>query len=239
MSTPLAGKSALVTGASKGIGAETARALAAAGARVAMVARSADALASLAKELGPASLAVTADLADAADAERAIAAVRAWASGAPDIVVNNVGAFAQGRVEKQSPEGFAGTLRVNLEANFRVTHAFVAEMRTRGHGDVVSIGSVADKTPYPGNAAYSASKYGLRAVHEVLRAETRGTGVRAILISPGPVDTDIWNPVEAKLGDTLPARSAMMHAEDVAAAILFTVSQPPHVTVEELRLSPR
>ena len=234
---PLAGRRALVTGASKGIGAATARALASLGAVVAVTARSADAVHALAAEFGGAHIAIPADLSTDDGSETVVAAVRRWAGGAPDILVNNVGAFAHALTGDQDPGGFAATMRINLEAPFRLVHAFLPAMLERRSGDVVSIGSVADKTAFAGNAAYSASKYALRATHEVLRAETRGTGVRAILVSPGAVDTDIWNPIEAQLGQRFPAREAMISADDVARAIAFAVTQPRHVDIDELRLT--
>ncbi|MBX9929880.1 MAG: SDR family NAD(P)-dependent oxidoreductase, partial [Gemmatimonadaceae bacterium] len=141
----------------------------------------------------------------------------------------NVPAGVPGALSNQPPGG--------VTAPFAVVHAFLAAMRARGSGTIVSIGTVADRTIYPHNAAYSASKYGARAVHEVLRAETRGTGVRACLIAPGPVDTPIWNRHEAALGHTLPPRDAMLRVEDVVAAVRYVVAQPPHVNIDELRLS--
>lgn len=234
---PLAGRRALVTGASKGIGAATARALAELGALVAVTARSADAVHALAAELGAAHAAIPADMSSAEGTDKVIAATRRWAGGAPDILVNNVGAFAHALTGDQDPDGFAATLKINLEAPFRLVHAFLPAMLERKSGDIVSIGSVADKVAFTGSAAYSASKYALRATHEVLRAETRDSGVRAILVSPGAVDTDIWNPIEAQLGKRFPAREAMISADDVARAIAFALSQPRHVDIDELRLS--
>ncbi len=88
-----------------------------------------------------------------------------------------------------------------------------------------------------GNVAYSASKFGLRGLHEVLRAELRGSGVRATLVSPGSVDTALWDVVEAESPPgTYTARSDMLRPEAVAAAVLYAVSQPGDVNVEELRL---
>lgn len=236
-SLALAGRRALVTGASRGIGAATARLLAGAGALVAVSARASGPLRELCAELGAGHFAVPADLSTAAGADGAIAAVRAWAGGAPDIIVNNAGTFALASTGEQDPDGFARTLRINLEAPFRIVHAFIAEMIQRKSGDVVTIGSVADKTAFTGNAAYGASKFGVRATHEVLRAETRGSGVRAILVSPGAVDTDIWNPIESELGKRFPARAAMISADDVARAIAFALQQPRHVDIDELRLT--
>lgn len=233
----LAGRRALVTGASRGIGAATARALAEAGALVAVSARSAGPLEALCAELGAGHIAVPADLSTTEGANAVIAAVREWAGGAPDIIVNNAGAFAHALTGDQDPGGLARTLRINLEAPFRIVHAFIADMLKRESGDIVTIGSVADKTGFTGNSAYSASKFGVRATHEVLRAETRGSGVRAILVSPGAVDTDIWIPLEAQLGKRFPARDAMLAAADIARAVVFALSQPSHVDIDELRLT--
>jgi NADP-dependent 3-hydroxy acid dehydrogenase YdfG len=234
----LAGRSALVTGASRGIGEAIARALAAAGARVALSARSADTLVALARDLGPSHLAVPADLTVASDVAVLAARVVAWAGAAPDILINSAGVFPRSTVHEQDPEVFARALDINVTAPFRVLRAFLPDMRARRQGHVVTIGSVADRHAYPENAAYSAGKFGARAVHQVLRAETRGTGVRATLISPGPVDTAIWDQHERSLGRSLPRRGDMLRADDVARAVVFVVSEPAHVDVEELRLSP-
>jgi len=235
---PLAGRTALITGASRGIGAATARTLAAAGARLALVARGEEPLRALAAELGAGHLAVAADCTRAADVARMAGAVTVWAGGPPDILVNNAGIYPRARLADQDPEEFAATLDLNVTAPFRVLHAFLAAMRARGSGHVVSIGTVADRYIWPMNGAYSASKYGLRALHEVLYAESRGSGVRATLIAPGAVDTDLWQAHENELGKTLAPRAAMLRPDDVARAVLYAVSQPPHMTVHELRLSP-
>jgi NADP-dependent 3-hydroxy acid dehydrogenase YdfG len=238
----LTGRTAVITGASRGIGAATARALAAAGARVALVARGAEALhtlaAALAVESGDGHLVAPADCTDAIDVAALAAAVTLWAHGAPDILVNNAGIYPRAPLHEQDAEQFAAALDANLTAPFRVLRAFLPAMRARGSGHVVSIGTVADRNIWPMNGAYSASKYGLRALHEVLYAESRGSGVRATLIAPGAVDTDLWAPHEAELGKTLAARAAMLRPEDVARAVVYAVSQPAHVTVHELRLSP-
>ncbi|MCX5756780.1 MAG: SDR family NAD(P)-dependent oxidoreductase [Gemmatimonadetes bacterium] len=234
---PLAGQHALVTGASKGIGAATARALAAAGAVVAVSARSAAALEALVKELGAGHRAIVADLSTAAGADALIAAVRAWAGGAPAIIVNNAGAFPHAAIGAQEAAGLSQTLRLNLEAPFQIVNAFIGDMRARKSGDIVTVGSVADKTAFTGNAEYSASKYGVRAMHEVLRSETKGSGIRAILVSPGSVDTEIWMPYESLLGSRFPARESMLAADDVARAIAFALTQPRHVDIDELRLT--
>ena len=231
----LAGRWIVVTGASRGIGAELARRLAADGARLALVARSRDALSALAGEL--AAEAVVCDVADPAQIERAAERIETLAGGAPDVVVNNAGVFSITAAHKTSVELFRRTLDVNLLAPFAFVHAFLPAMRARGSGHLVTLGSVADRNIFPGNAAYSASKYGLRALHEVLRAELRGTGVRATLVSPGPVDTELWDPIDPDNRPGLTPRAQMLSAGDVAETIRWVIAAPPAVNVDELRLS--
>jgi NADP-dependent 3-hydroxy acid dehydrogenase YdfG len=110
-------------------------------------------------------------------------------------------------------------------------------MRARGSGSIVTIGSIADRTAFPENGAYAASKFGVRGLHEVLRAELRGSGVRATLVSPGPTDTPIWDALDPDNRPGFTPRAAMLRPEAVAAAVLYAVSQPPAVNVDELRLS--
>ena len=232
---PLAGRWAVVTGASRGIGAEVARRLAADGARLALVARSRDALTTLARELGAEP--VVCDVGDPAQTERAAEQIGTLAGGAPDIVVNNAGTFSISAAHKTTTEHFRRTLEVNLVAPFALVRAFLPGMRARGSGHLVTLGSVADRNIYPGNAAYSASKYGLRALHEVLRAELRGSGVRASLVSPGPVDTEIWDPIDPDRQPGFTPRAQMLTPADVADAIRWVLLAPDTVNVDELRLS--
>jgi NADP-dependent 3-hydroxy acid dehydrogenase YdfG len=232
---PLSGRWVVVTGASRGIGAELARRLAADGARLALVARGREALAALAAELDAEP--VVCDVADLEQVERAVASIEALAGGAPDVVVNNAGIFAIGAAHKMSVDIFRRTLDVNLVAPFALVRAFLPGMRARGSGHLVTIGSVADRNIFPGNAAYSASKYGLRALHEVLRAELRGTGVRTTLVSPGPVDTELWDPIDPDNRAGFTPRAQMLGAGEVADAIRWAIAAPAGVNIEELRLS--
>lgn len=238
MTGRLRGRVALVTGATRGIGLATARALAAEDASVAMLARSAKTLRELASEIGGGTMAFPCDLTDADAVERTIAAVRG-ALGEPNILVNNAGIFEPRPVEEISPDDFARTVNVNLVAAFALVHALLPAMRAAGAGHVVTIGSVADRTAFAGNGAYAASKFGLRALHEVLRSELRGSGVRTSLISPGPTDTPIWDAVEraSSVPRSFPQRSAMIPAEAVASAVLYALAQPTEVNIDELRLS--
>ena len=227
----LADRLALVTGASRGIGLAVAEQLEAAGAHVVRLARSVvDATASRHTDL-------RCDVADPASVERGVAQVLTEL-GVPDIVVNNAGIFFIKPVADTTPDDFTRTLTVNLAAPFLIVRALVPHLVRRGSGHFVTIGSVSDHVAYSGSAAYAASKYGLRGMHEVLRIELAATGVRTTLVSPGPVDTPIWDPVDPDSRPGFTKRSAMLHATDVADAVVFAVTRPARVAVTELRLMP-
>lgn len=240
-SPPLDGRSALITGASRGIGAECARLLHADGARLALVARDPGRIvAALGQPPGGSGAPVSAfrcDLADAAAVRRTLPALREWLGGAPDFLINNAATFFLRPVERTSVEDFERALAVNVTGAFALVREFLADMRARGSGHVVTIGSIADHRAFRDNAAYGASKYAVRGLHEVLRAELRGSGVRATLVSPGHVDTDIWAGVEPDQLRGIGPRGRMLPARAVAEAVRYAVTQPPEVNVDELRLS--
>jgi len=135
-------------------------------------------------------------------------------------------------------EEFRRQVEVNLVGAFLVARAMVPPMARREAGHVVTIGSIADHRAFAGNAGYAASKFGLRGLHETLRAEFAGSGLRFTLISPGPTDTTLWDPVEPDRRDDLPSRARMLQAGDVADAVRFAVTRPPRANVELLRLMP-
>jgi len=233
----LTGTTAVVTGASRGIGLAIARRLHETGARVAMIARTAPVLRAEAESLGARALPVACDLANAAEVADAVVAIADAFGGAPDVLVNNAGAFALTPVDAIAPEDFTAALDINLVAPFRLIHAFLPSMKARRAGHIVTIGSVADRAIFPGNASYAPSKYGARALHEVLRLETRGSGVRATLVSPGQVDTPLWDAIDPDHREGFTPRAQMLRPEAVVEAVLYALTQPADVNVDELRLS--
>ena len=211
--------------------------LAAAGARVFLISRSAGDLERVAADIGRGAVAVPCDVTNADAVGRAVDVIGQYEADGPMLLVNNAGVFPLGAIERTDPARFEQTLQANLVAPFRFLHAFVPRMRAAGKGHVITIGSVADRSIYSGNGAYSASKFGARALHEVLREELRGSGVRATLVAPSATDTPIWDPIDPDHTPGLPPRAAMLRPEDVADAVLWAVTRSPHVNVDELRLS--
>ncbi len=232
--SPLAGQNALVTGASRGIGRRVVGLLADEGARVWCLARSEDVLVEVAKEVGGEAL--VADLADDVATWAALDRMQDFLGGAPDIVVNAAGVFGIESCATESVRGFDAHLAVNLRGPFLVIRALLPAMLERGSGLLVNIGSVAGRRAFPGNAAYSASKYGLRGYHEVLSEELRGTGVRASLIEPAATDTTLWDALDPDGDPTLPNRDAMLRRDDVAEAVLFVATRPPSVVIPTIRV---
>lgn len=228
--------SAVVTGASRGIGLAIAGALVARGVRVAMLARSADRLRAERSRLGPLAVDVPVDLTTDASVDHALRTVES-SLGLPDAIVSCAGVFPMARIGSAPATQFESTLASNLIGPYRLIHAYVPRLRQRGRGHLVTIGSVADRVAYPENAAYAASKFGTRAVHEVLRAELRGSGVRATLVSPGPVNTPLWDSIDPDARSDLPSRSDMLVPEDVADAVVWVLTRPARVNIDELRLT--
>lgn len=185
----LRGKAVLVTGASRGIGAAAARAFAGAGALVGVMARNAEAVETLADEIGGVPLA--GDVAVAGDMERAVAALHDRA-GRLDVLVNNAGLIGpMSLLDQADPGAWSECIDVNIKGVFHGMRAALPLMRTAGGGTVLTVGSGAAHRPQEGWSAYCASKAGALMLTRSLDLEARGDGIRAISLSPGTVATDM------------------------------------------------
>ena len=224
-------KLALVTGASRGIGLAVAIALRARGMHVVRLARS------LTAETAERRTDIPCDVTNPEQVERAVAQLEREL-GIPDVLVNNAGIFFIKSLAETTLDDFARTLAANLTAPFLFARHIVPKMVARGSGHLVTVGSISDYIGFSGSSAYAASKFGLRGMHEVIRQEVAKSGVRTTLVSPGPVDTDIWNAVDPDSKPGFTKRKDMMRAEDVAAAVVYAVTQPEHLAVTEIRLLP-
>ena len=156
--------------------------------------------------------------------------------GSPDIVVNAAGAFSLAPVSRTSVEDLDRSIAVNLRGSFLIVRSFLPGMIERGNGHLVNVGSVAGRKAFPENAAYSAAKFGLRGMHEVMLEELRGSGVRATLVEPGACDTPLWDAIDPDANPALPNRSDMLSADDVAEAILFVLGRPDGVQIPLLQI---
>ncbi len=220
----------LITGASTGIGLETARLAAQAGYRLVLAARSQDKLAALAAELGGPrrALAVACDVADWTAQQRLVAAALE-AFGRLDVAFANAGGAWGGRYVggEDTPEEWRQMLMTNVFGAAATARLTLPElMKTRGH--LLLTGSVVGRVA-PANNLYSATKWAITGMAESLRKELVGSGVRLTLVEPGKTDTPFWR---------VRPDEPMILAEDIARAVLFAVSQPPHVDVCEVLVRP-
>jgi NADP-dependent 3-hydroxy acid dehydrogenase YdfG len=217
----------LITGASTGIGAETARSAAQAGYRLVLGARSADKLEALAQELGgpDRAIAVPTDVTVWEDNE-AIVAAALDAFGRLDVVFANAGFGAARGWLKETPEHWREMVLTNvLGPAYTIRAAIPALTEAKGH--ILVTGSVAGRRALPGSL-YSATKWAVTAMGEAVRADLNDTGIRTTVIEPGMVDTPFFdNPGEGRL-----------EPDDIARAVMYAVSQPPHVDVNEILIRP-
>ncbi len=227
----LAGKIAVVTGASRGIGLAVANGLRAAGAHVVRLARS------LADGSAEQETTVRCDVTRPEDVDRAIERSVAQV-GVPDIVVTSTGVFYVKPIGETTVAELTETIGANLVGPFLVARALVPRMVQRGSGHLVTIGSSSDHIAYAGNSAYAASKFGVRGMHGVIAVEVAETGVRTTLVSPGAVDTDMWNAIDPDNRPGFRKRKHMMRPEDVAEAVLFAVTREARLNITEIRMMP-
>jgi NADP-dependent 3-hydroxy acid dehydrogenase YdfG len=244
MIPPLQGKVALVTGASSGIGEATALVLARAGARVAIAARRRERLDGVARrivDLRSESLVLEADVAKVRDAESVVErTVARW--GRLDVLVNNAGVMLLSPVDRARVEDWQRMLDLNLLGLMVVTRAALPHLRRQKDGHVVNISSTAGRVANPDASVYAATKFGVGAFSEALRREVYRDGIRVTVIEPGAVATELRDhvpdPDTRERIDTWARSMRQLQSEDVAAAILYAVSQPPHVNVNEILLRP-
>jgi NADP-dependent 3-hydroxy acid dehydrogenase YdfG len=232
-------RTAVVTGASSGIGAATARSLAAAGFRVVCAARRTDRIEALAQEIH--GLAVPCDV-TSPDSVRGLAEA---AGDTLDVLVNNAGgAFGADPVESADPEDWRAMYDVNVVGLLHVTQALLPALRASGDAVILNVGSTAGRVAYENGGGYTAAKHGTKVVTETLRLELVGEPIRVCEIAPGLVRTDEFALVRFG-GDQERADAVYagvpdpLTAEDVAEAIAWMVTRPSHVNIDELVIRPR
>jgi NADP-dependent 3-hydroxy acid dehydrogenase YdfG len=242
MANALDGTVALVTGASSGIGEATARALADQGATVSVVARRKDRLDALAGQIG--GLAIQADI---TDREQAIAAVERTASelGRLDIVINNAGVMLLGPIVDAPVEEWDRMIALNVQGLLYVAHAAIphllraAEGAPRRVADLVNISSVAGRRVGAGGGIYQLTKHAVGVFSEALRQEVTGRHVRSSLVEPGATESELVTHLRDEVRQQLPAGvEDKLAAEDIADAIVYIVTRPRHVAINEILVRP-
>jgi len=231
---------AVVTGASAGIGAATARALHREGFRLVLGARRVERLERLAAELGgpPGVEAYPLDVTDPASVRKFVSHV-----DRVSLLVNNAGAaFGLDTIEQAVEERWRAMYELNVMGVLRMTRALLPALRASGDGHVINVGSTAGFEVYPGGAGYTASKHAVRALTETLRLELLGEPVRVTEISPGMAETE-FSKVRFS-GDNRRAEEVYrgmtpLVADDVAECIVFAATRPSHVNIDELVVKPR
>jgi len=229
----LNGKRILITGATGGIGSNTAKLLASAGATLFLTGRRLDALADLASSLHiPQERIFAAELSDP-DAVSALATRVQETLGGLDILVNAAGIGIIKPLDQLSLEDFTRTLNANLVSTFLLMKAFLPGMKQAGKGLIINIPGVLGKVPMAGAAAYSASKFGLTGMMQSIREELKRTEVRITSIFMGGVDSPFWDEIPLKV-----QREKMIRAEEAARAVWFLCQQPASGVVSEMVLQP-
>lgn len=231
-------KVVIITGASSGIGAATARLLVQEGAKVVLAARSTDRLAALASELGPAALALTVDVTKKDEVARLVGETLAH-FGHIDVLFANAGIYIPGQVAEGDPDEWAILMDVNVDGVLRCVHAVLPHMTAQGSGDILVTSSISGHKDIHWEPIYSASKHAIQTFVHTLRRQVAASGIRVGSIAPGMVANELWGFTEQAAIDEMVAKHASLRSEDVAAAVLFMLAQPPHVTIRDLVMLPQ
>ncbi len=243
MTSELKDRTAIVTGASSGIGEATARRLAGAGAAVVLAARRRERLEAVRGEIedaGGRALAVAADVTDRAAVGRLVEKARER-FGTVDVLINNAGLMPLSFVKNLHEDEWRRMVEVNLQGVLNCVGAVLPVMLEQQRGHIVNVSSVAGKRLFPGGAVYCATKFAVRALSEGLRLElTSEHGIRVTDVEPGAVATELTRTItDDDVHEMFAARQfRRLDSEDIAQAILYAVTTPDHVDVAELLIMP-
>jgi len=238
MEHPLKDKVVIITGASTGIGAASARALARLGCKVVLAARSSDKLRVLAEELGASAFALTTDVTVGDDVARLVTQTLER-FGRVDVLFANAGIYIPGQVADGDPDAWANLINVNVTGVMRCVHAVLPHMLAQKSGDILVTSSISGFIDIHWEPIYSASKHAIQGFVHTLRRQVAASNIRVGALAPGMVANELWGLTEPAEIDTWIARHASLRSEDVANAAIFMLSQPPHVTIRDLVMLPQ
>lgn len=238
MTQALQDKVIIITGASSGIGAATARALAPLGCKLALAARSAEKLAAMVDELGPNTLALPTDVTVGAEVMAMVEKCVAH-FGRVDVLFANAGIYIPGQVAEGNPDEWAHLMNVNVDGVFRCVHAVLPHMLAQKSGDILVTSSISGFIDIHWEPIYSASKHAIQGFVHTLRRQVAGSGLRVGAIAPGRTANELWGVNSKEEIDRRVAEHTSLRSEDVADAVIFMLSRPSHVTIRDLVMLPQ
>lgn len=238
MNWDLSGKVVLVTGASSGIGRSLAIAAGSAGAEVALVGRSKERLDEVQAQIGDSALALPADLTNPADVDRVATEATAH-FGRIDVLLANAGLYVPGDVADGDPDAWDELLTVNVSSVFRLVNRVLPQMIERRSGDIVVTSSVSGHQAIHWEPIYSASKHAIQSFVHGVRRQIAPYNVRIGAIAPGVVLNPLWGFADKASIDAKVEAHEGMRSEDVAEAVMFMLTRPPHVTIRDLVILPQ
>lgn len=234
----LDGKVVIITGASSGIGAATARALAPLGCKLTLAARSADKLDALAAELGEAAQAVPTDMTMPADIRNMVERT-VDRFGRVDVLFANAGIYIPGAFADGDPDAYANLMNVNVDGVIRCIYAVLPHMTRQKSGDILITSSISGFVDIQWEPVYSASKHAIQGLVHTLRRQFAKDGIRVMSIAPGMVANELWGFFDAATIAQRVADRTSIRSEDVAESAVFMLAQPPHVTIRDLVILPQ
>ena len=233
------GKVVIITGASSGIGAETARQLARLGCRLTLAARSEEKLAGLADELDAEVLTMRTDVTVRDEVVRMVEAT-VERFGRVDVMFANAGIYIPGQAIEGDPDAWSQLMDVNIDGVLFCVHAVLERMKAQGSGDILVSSSISGHVDIDWEPVYSASKHAVQGFVHTLRRQVAPLGLRVGAIAPGAVATELWDKTDPLEIERLSVQEhSFIKAEDVARAVVFMLSQPSHVTIRDLVILPQ
>lgn len=239
MSHPLDGKVVIITGASSGIGAETARQLAPLGCKLVIAARSAEKLAAVAASIDSDVLTVSTDVTDTA-AVRDLVDATIDKFGRVDVMYANAGLYIPGQIDEGDPAAWSELMNVNIDGVLNCVHAVLPQMKKQQSGDILVTSSISGFVDIHWEPIYSASKHAIQGFVHTIRRQVSEMGIRVGSIAPGQVANELWGYSDPAQIDKLSLEDhQFLRSEDVARAVVFMLSQPSHVTIRNLVILPQ
>jgi ribitol 2-dehydrogenase len=239
MNNVLSGKVVIITGASSGIGAATARLMAQLGCRLTLAARSTGKLQGLAQELEAETLVMTTDVTRLSEV-RDMVDKTIEKFGRVDVMFANAGIYIPGQITESDPEAWSNLMNVNIDGVLNCVHAVLPYMQAQKSGDILVSSSISGFVDIHWEPIYSASKHAIQGFVHTVRRQVSPMGIRVGAIAPGAVANELWGYTDPDEIDRLTVgEHKFIRSEDVAEAVVFMLSQPPHVTIRDLVMLPQ